>query len=792
MTRAIPVDVGPVEPDGEHVFAADGPRDRLARLLYGAVGAGAIIFGGLSMQPFLAQVDIPSLVWSWTAWLMVFLLPVLPASLSRRAPLSILRGLARVHGAVFVIILVGWLVLGAHALPVGLGIPWVLSFTGVPCVAVAVSERATIAWAFVVVACTLSGVVRAVTTPGERPALVGLQDGLYSLLLISVFVGFTLALRRSASRVEAATRLSRAADARVAACTARTLERQMIDDLVHDSVISTLLVAGLGRADNAVISRQAATTLEKLDFLSMPTEFEVVARSLVWARLEALTSDLAPAAILRAELHLDRMIPVRVGDAVVGAVGEALRNSVASAAIGHRHPVTRRVTVRPSGGGIQVLVSDDGAGFEPSLVPAERLGIAQSIVGRMKRVPGGAAVVRSRPGHGTEVLITWIPPAAITGVPSVAPRRAVADGVASAQERDIPAVASREGKPQRPDNAPRLMSLTGTVAPSIGLARGILGLFIGVHVLLAVAEWEHVGRFPVGPAVDVLALLAVSAAGLWSILPARDPFPRSRTLGILGLCGVAGGLMFLHVSPLDERPFAQWHLGAVTLVLVVLVARGRLGWVWVGYAALAVSTVAWGLAYGLSIADGVGLVIRHAGTLLVGTLFAVGLRRSGRSLNVLILDGSQRAAGKAASDAVAKERAVQLARFNALARPALEGLVEPHELSRAEQAECLLVEGSLRDAIRARSLFIEPIVSATRAARSRGVEVTLLDDSGDFQPADVSVLARLVCDELDALNFGRFTARILPSGRVDLATVVVEAVEHRMLVVARDGTARDA
>jgi len=790
--RARPLDAVVGEADGTTVAVVDGTQERLTRLLYGAVGAGAVIFGGLSLPPFLAQVDIPSVAAAWTAWLVVFLLPILFAALSRRASMHTLRGLARLHGAVFLLLLVGWLIFGMHAMPAELGIPWVLSFTGVPCVAVSVAERASVAWAYIGVACTFSGVVRAVTTPAEQPALIGLQDGLYSLLLISVFVALTLALRRSASRVEAATRSSRAADARGAARAARAVERHAIDALVHDSVISTLLVAGLGRDDKAAVSRQAASTLDKLDSLSLPAEFEVVARSRVWARLEALTTDLAPAAILSTELHLDRMIPVRAGDAVVGAVGEALRNSLASAGVGHRHPVTRRVTVRPSGGGIQVLVSDDGAGFEPSLVPEERLGIAQSIVGRMKRVDGGTAAVRSRPGQGTEVLITWIPPAALTHPSAAARRRPAVDADESVSDPVAPASAGREGEPRRSADDPRRVSVAATLGPSSGLARGVLALFIGVHALLAVADSQHMGLLPFGVGVDLLALLAVSAAGLWSILPARDPFPHSRTLGILALCAVAMGLMFQHVSPLDERPYAHWALGAVTLVLVVLVARGRLGWVWVGYAALAVATMIWGLVYGLAIADGVGLIIRHAGTLLVGTMFAVALRRSGRRLNLLMWEDGQRAASKAASDEVAEERAAQLARINKLARPILERLVVPPRLSSAEQAECLLVEGSLRDAIRARGLFTEPIISATRAARSRGVEVTLLDDGGDFQPADVRALAPLVAAQLDALTFGRFTARILPSERIDLATIVVEAAEHRMLVVARDGTARDA
>ena len=52
-------------------------------------------------------------------------------------------------------------------------------------------------------------------------------------------------------------------------------------------------------------------------------------------------------------------------------------------------------------GAIAVTVRDRGRGFDPDH-PGGGRGIAESIVGRMQR-HGGTAVVRSRPGEGTEV-----------------------------------------------------------------------------------------------------------------------------------------------------------------------------------------------------------------------------------------------------------------------------------------------------------------------------------------------------------------------------------------------------
>ena len=63
-----------------------------------------------------------------------------------------------------------------------------------------------------------------------------------------------------------------------------------------------------------------------------------------------------------------------------------------------------------------VFVRDRGRGFDPlTSVPTDRGGIAESIVGRMHR-NGGTAVIRSRPGEGTEVELSMRAAPAVTGV----------------------------------------------------------------------------------------------------------------------------------------------------------------------------------------------------------------------------------------------------------------------------------------------------------------------------------------------------------------------------------------
>jgi signal transduction histidine kinase len=83
---------------------------------------------------------------------------------------------------------------------------------------------------------------------------------------------------------------------------------------------------------------------------------------------------------------------------VVAAAREALVNAA-------KHAGSRRCGLREvSPEQVEVFVRDRGRGFDPDAVPADRYGLAQSVVGRMSR-HGGRAVVRSAPGEGAEVRL---------------------------------------------------------------------------------------------------------------------------------------------------------------------------------------------------------------------------------------------------------------------------------------------------------------------------------------------------------------------------------------------------
>jgi signal transduction histidine kinase len=179
----------------------------------------------------------------------------------------------------------------------------------------------------------------------------------------------------------------------------RSEERAEIAAHLHDGVLQTL----------ALIQRQPGVTRE-VAALARRQEREL--RSWLYGEPVASTETLA--GTLRGELaaveegYGVRVELIVVGDvptdartrALVGAVREAATNAA-------RHAQVDQVDVYVEVGAerIEAFVRDRGRGFDPAAVPADRMGIAESIVGRVRRA-GGSVTVRGREGEGTEVSMT--------------------------------------------------------------------------------------------------------------------------------------------------------------------------------------------------------------------------------------------------------------------------------------------------------------------------------------------------------------------------------------------------
>lgn len=84
-------------------------------------------------------------------------------------------------------------------------------------------------------------------------------------------------------------------------------------------------------------------------------------------------------------------------EALIGAMGEAATNAAKWSGCDQVS-----VYAEVEDDGVRVFVRDTGVGFDPETVAEDRLGLRESIVGRMERV-GGTVEIRSAPGAGAEV-----------------------------------------------------------------------------------------------------------------------------------------------------------------------------------------------------------------------------------------------------------------------------------------------------------------------------------------------------------------------------------------------------
>jgi len=179
----------------------------------------------------------------------------------------------------------------------------------------------------------------------------------------------------------------------------RTQERADVAAHLHDSVLQTLALIQKHADDGRTVARLARA--QERDLRSWLYDEGAAAESSLVAALRSAAAEVEDAHSVPVEV-------VTVGDAVLSRelqpVVLAAREAMVNAA---KHSGAAKVDVYAEAGDgqVEVFVRDRGAGFDLSAVPADRLGVRNSVVERMRR-HGGTARVRTAPGEGTEVALT--------------------------------------------------------------------------------------------------------------------------------------------------------------------------------------------------------------------------------------------------------------------------------------------------------------------------------------------------------------------------------------------------
>jgi signal transduction histidine kinase len=248
----------------------------------------------------------------------------------------------------------------------------------------------------------------AVTPPGpvqgHAPAVSGV---LLLVVLLGHWTGRGMLYRRAAW----ADRGFAAADSQAHdqyVVLSRNIERREHERLLHDTVLNTLTAISRGSAGPAVVARcrHDIALLEHAladpgDASGPPSQ----GGASLAAELGAVASEMRARGLV---VHLDLAgtggpdVPAAVGTALVHATREALANVAA-----HAGTAEAWVTVTQGAAGrVTVSVRDAGAGFDPARVDPARLGLRRSITERVADW-GGRVSVRSAPGQGTVVQMSW-------------------------------------------------------------------------------------------------------------------------------------------------------------------------------------------------------------------------------------------------------------------------------------------------------------------------------------------------------------------------------------------------
>ncbi len=234
-----------------------------------------------------------------------------------------------------------------------------------------------------------------------------IEESSYTLLFALCFGALLLLLRNQAADADTANQLASEAAAEQARVDALEREQLRLDALVHDRVLTTLVLAA--RANNPSdellayqVANEALGDLDKMRTASGVAEPGVTVASL-FSALKATIGWMTGDVEVLIDSSNDTPVPAAVAAAITEATLQAVSNSLQ-----HAGPRTklRQVRLKAQKRGMKLVILDDGKGFRPSNIPQNRLGVRVSMIGRVETV-GGRLFIDSHLGKGTTIIMDW-------------------------------------------------------------------------------------------------------------------------------------------------------------------------------------------------------------------------------------------------------------------------------------------------------------------------------------------------------------------------------------------------
>ena len=555
-------------------------------------------------------------------------------------------------------------------------------------------------------------------------------------------------LLRQAQALDEADARRRALLIRLHTDASRARVRRRADNFIHDRILSVLKTVPATPAGVAQLRAGAREALADLDTAAAEPDAPVNSSELLTAltrRLRAIGGD---DVVISDSITKDLNLPQETAQALIDAAAEALRNSLTHAAGPDRGPIARTAALRSDADGVTITVSDDGRGFDPEHATISRYGISGSIIARMHDVAGEARI-DSSPGAGTTVTLSWSARATTTTT-SASPL-----SLASCLET--------------------------SEAQAIVVCIFILYIFTTL-IEVRVDSYRHLA--PV-----IAGLIAIGLAAL--ALLKRWPAHRMPAWAAALVAATAGGANVLVVFQIDFTGwpgYTSWCIGAGTTLCCGLIARERPRQAWAGLVLTIIVLGIWTLDTGRD-----PIIIL---TLGAGQLFPLFIWHLTARLSVDIT--ARTAASEAAGAEITAQRRAHresealmrqaMTSVRQRVEPLLTAIAEGAPITAGMRTRARMLEAELRDERRAPFFTGTRVIESARAARTRGIDVILLDDRGtsggltdDAQKVVIGQAARA----LDDARQGQVVIRLLPPRqRPRLLSIVTD---NNILTLDADG-----
>ena len=283
--------------------------------------------------------------------------------------------------------------------------PWVWWTVGTAAISAGITDKRIAYTVFLPVICIMWFFIHLFMVGGEQAWLSGLKNVLYVFLLAGGTIGLIVLARDWARGVDSASSNLISSHIEKAKSEAVEKEEQLIDSLIHDSVLHTFITSANAKSNaekkaSAKLASYSIAKLQQLERVDQQVGSVTVLGLFQAIKNAARAMDESVEVELKAG-GLDR-ITVEVGQALTEATLQAVDN-----AISHSNATKIAVTLDSQvNSEIEIQVVDNGIGFRPQRLSEDRLGIRISILAKMEII-GGKADVVSSPKAGTSVTLRW-------------------------------------------------------------------------------------------------------------------------------------------------------------------------------------------------------------------------------------------------------------------------------------------------------------------------------------------------------------------------------------------------